>query len=757
MTGTDGGTASEETRDGGSPAGSDGEAGPGSGTTEAGERGLSHGDLSLAKGFGRLLLRVVRSYPRTLWPLAVAAGLPLAPLVLAWQWPWLRLVRDGVYVNGSLTGIDPTDPVTLGAAAVLGLLALLAAPVALGASVVIATGSLLGRRVAVREAWRLALRRYAAGLGFVMLFLLLLVGSLALFLWLFNAVDVSWPVALAAVLPLLWALLHLTASLPVALAEGRGLFPAMARMWWIGRYRRLLVYGSVLAAFALSVLVRTGGDRLMEQRAGWGDLHPAAAALGPVVSLLFAPLWTMLVCAPAVYGGKYADEHGRTPYTSGPYSDLDLERVTATLPAPAVRGPFRPGRTAAVLAALLLPPLVGPAAVWADPAGSLWVTAYPLESPLDDDEGVDVLLADDGVLVAYPGYWGSCTPVCSADDRPDSFPYARGTSVVATGSEFLVSGWRTPDPVETEDGWEPAEEAGLYVWSCDRAGECSPGERLLHEGVKPWAAYTALALLGDGLVVVSYKIPHHILGEGSTGVLRAHVCADLTCSDPTVVELPLELRKYSELGEGGPLDVAVSPDGGFAVSTYDTAFGDLTVVACSDAMCAEPSVTTVVGTQFDEYEGSLRHRFGARIEYRPDGTPVLAYRAARGGEAHVVDCHDAVCSEFTDRAVTGPGWSRPVPGLALDPDGNPQLATFDMASERLVLISCPDGTCEQTITVPLVEFTAQPTLSELVLDADGRPHVVWGEGSMGWVGFDVDATYLTCDNPLCGKGPAQTP
>src|SRR5699024_6098023 len=99
------------------------------------------------------------------------------------------------------------------------------------------------------------------------------------------------------------------------------------------------------------------------------------------------------------------------------------------------------------------------------------------------------------------------------------------------------------------------------------------------------------------------------------------------------------------------------------------------------------------------------------------------------------------------------GWARPVPGLALDSLGNPQLATFDMATEQVVLISCLDSGCTKTTTVPLQEFEEEPALTALTLDQDDRPHLVWAQGTpylRSTRDFSAEAEYVHCLQPRCG-------
>ncbi|ASU82565.1 hypothetical protein CDO52_07010 [Nocardiopsis gilva YIM 90087] len=355
-------------------------------------------------------------------------------------------------------------------------------------------------------------------------------------------------------------------------------------------------------------------------------------------------------------------------------------------------------------------------------------------------------------------YVEECDPECTpgAEFETDEF----GGAVTATDSGFVHTGWQEfrYDHGSGKSHYAPHPDSGLYLWECQSAQECDDGDgtQVRSFGGLLYGTYSALTPLGKGLVIVSYVRPDDEkdvkeVSGGDTGGLRADVCKDLACTDPQTVPLPNDITVGSTKLDGPFLDVAAAPGGGFAIAAYDANFGSLNVIACADSECAEPKVTPVVGDQFRrEYQERLRSRFGARIEYRPDGTPVLAYRDAKSGGAHVVNCHDSACTDFTDRAITGPGWARPVPGLAVDSHGNPQLVTFDMVNERLVLMSCLDGDCADAITTPLRGFTEVPAVSALGLDSEDRPHIVWGQIEDAPLATRTSAEYLRCAEALCG-------
>ncbi|MBE2998101.1 hypothetical protein IDM40_05180 [Nocardiopsis sp. HNM0947] len=149
---------------------------------------------------------------------------------------------------------------------------------------------------------------------------------------------------------------------------------------------------------------------------------------------------------------------------------------------------------------------------------------------------------------------------------------------------------------------------------------------------------------------------------------------------------------------------------------------------------------------------------GSSIEYRPDGTPVIAHTDAQQSGTHLVDCHDAACTESTSRVLTGSpyAWTttHAPPGLAIDSQGVPHVATADLDAWKLVLVSCLDLTCSEHTTVPLSGFGEQPRTILLGLDGQDRPRLVWGpspgEEGLWHTGRGPDGEYLWCTEPRCG-------
>ncbi|WP_152514371.1 hypothetical protein [Nocardiopsis valliformis] len=710
------------------------------------------------------------AYLRRLWPLLVVLSVPAVPVVLmselASVWPAL----DPVVVNGAVEPLNSPGTglwVFLGATLVV---ALALTPIALGGAVLLGAGAMLGRRVTVRDAWRQALRRHLSTLGWLLL--LLLWTALVLGLLFTALLVVEAPVGLTVVVlvPLvLYTLPVVVVALPVILLEGHRPFRALAVSWQMGRFRRLKFLLFAALAFGSGYLVRQGLEYLGSLAAVQSVDPLLTMAATALVTALLAPLWPLLVSAPVML----CDSGTR---------DLDLVAADRQIPRsvtvpepgsspePAARTDPR-GRTLVTVPllalAILLPVAVTPLTLWA--SGTPRVFTSPVGS-ISRDEAVPALAAegDRALITAFQNgpQVVVCDPECVATG---DHPYQRrGGAALAADPGFVHTFWREYEHEDREDEasgkYDPHEDSGLYLRHCaDLVAETceeevGPGTLVRPFGGHHWHVHSAIAPLDEGVVVASYasdrsRAEHFELAD--QGGLRVQVCEDTACADPHTVVLPEDIRVGAPSMDGTFLDVAVSPEDGFAVTAYDGNHGGLTLVHCPDDECAAPEITEVApATLLSEYEGYLAPRFGARVEYRPDGTPVVAYRVAQGGAAHVVDCHDAACAEFTDRAVTGPGWARPVPGLAVDSRGNPQLVTFDTTAEQVVLVSCLDSGCAETVTVPLREFEGEPGVTVLTLDEADRPHLLWAQDDPDpfWrtPTFDASSEYVRCLEPRCG-------
>ncbi|WP_017586165.1 hypothetical protein [Nocardiopsis ganjiahuensis] len=741
-------------------------------------------DLDLQPNPSSLYRRVLSTYLRRLWALLVVSALPAVPVVLLGQVLGVASARDGVFLNGVLeSATDPLSTAVLVTTGVLLLLGTAVVPVGVGGAVLLGSADLLGRRLSPRQAWQGALNRYFTVLTWFFLMIALIAAAVGLLL---STMLSDWPTILTAILVLgtaLFLCVPLMVSLPLALLEGHGPFRAVWEACRMARHRfgtHLLMVGSSVALTALA------GTGLEQGLVAWTDLReglPLLSVITVTVGILVAPLSLLLSCAPVAYSWRLTDS---TPvsqgYTGTPDTrDLDLVLVSDRLPQSPPRRAGRasdsafdgpPGLVVPALAlAVFGLPLLGPGLVAANPFGLPRMEAHPVTSVGsrgNHDEGT-VRIAP-GLIgnAAYQVYAEVCDPEC----EPYELDHARYGSGIHVGDDgVLWTAWREYEHEEIDkdenERYDPHPDSGLYLMSCADAADCETPDTEVQVrwfSGRQFDLSSSITPLADGRLLVASHARHDDQQDaevtGDRGGAYLHLCEDTSCAAPETVELPSDLAAGGFLTGGEYLATAASPAGGYAVALSDPARGSLALAVCADTACSEPEVTEVRGDSFlREHEGRLRPRFGVRVEYRSDGTPVLAYREPQGGRAHLVDCHDPLCAGFTDTPVSGTGWARPVPGLAVDSQDRVHLLTPDFDEGRLTLLTCLDRSCEESLATPLMELGEnEPFMTVLALDEQDRPLMVRGDGNSttsfsGMVGFEGDAVRLRCERPHCGAAP----
>jgi hypothetical protein len=225
-------------------------------------------------------------------------------------------------------------------------------------------------------------------------------------------------------------------------------------------------------------------------------------------------------------------------------------------------------------------------------------------------------------------------------------------------------------------------------------------------------------------------------------------CADVRCASPrTLMTMPLGNASFGLRSR--PLTVAAG-SGGRPVAAYeDRATGAVTVISCDDASCRRPKVTQVGGPVLAHRVEGDPYLDGVEVVVPPDDRPVIAYRDARTGAARLLRCRTPDCAKTDTIAITGPGFWRPWPALALGPDGRPLVATYDLAHSRVVLIACHDAGCQRRTSVPLAPLANGPGHLDLAVGSDGRPRVLWADYARS--DFGSGPLHLTvCQRVRCG-------
>jgi hypothetical protein len=183
--------------------------------------------------------------------------------------------------------------------------------------------------------------------------------------------------------------------------------------------------------------------------------------------------------------------------------------------------------------------------------------------------------------------------------------------------------------------------------------------------------------------------------------------------------------------------VAVRADNTPVMVYFDGSFNNK-VVACNDANCAAPTITTVV-------PGSAQLSPSA-FRIRPNGTPVIALRSFGHPTHALYDCNDANCSSGTLRSLVQGIGSRFVLGLAVRSDNRPVVSSSDFSNG--FLHDCSDAGCSATFDA--ISSATKPLGNlPLTLRADGRPLVFYNQAGTGTLKL------FDCNNTECSSGTAR--
>ncbi|WP_017592217.1 hypothetical protein [Nocardiopsis potens] len=721
------------------------------------------------------LVGAVRALRRGAGPLFTAAAAPFLPLALLGLL-FLALPVRFAYADGELLlfpgpdGADVPPPVL---AASLALLppTLYAAAVSWTASLLVAAGVLSGGPVDARAALRRALRPWpalaalgamtavlacAAAVGLGMLHEAERLPSEHLYLspLIRGAAFVAAPAVSLAAVPAGYAGVS-------ALLERTGYFAALRRVRPLLRRRWGRALGLPLLLLAASAGVQAGIEYALDQAPIPGLL---SAAIGPPVRLLAATgSWMLLACLCAV---AVLHEHVRYSLNLPVLRTPDIRAVRDGLPRgdPRPLLPLRPVPLSALFtaAAAALPSLV-----WAVPSTAPSYDVRPLADlePVEETE-VRAAAGEDLILQTETGrpLRVRCAPDCrvfpeendeESSEGPNSAVYAGDVETGLTRAYW-------------EDGVLTAGEACLRSTGCsDRAvplREVQIEEDGSQEEINDAAAFgrpeyrTAAATALDGTRYIASMAPTPGWGEQE---LQLHRCsaADCTGSETSRLGRFPVFRLHAGDFRHAPVDVAAHPDGSVAVSVHDRSTGAVTVFACPGGDCSDPVRTVVAEHRYParEYVEAGSPMTGSRIEIRPDGRPVVAYRAPEDGSVRLVDCADAACSASEERTLTGPGWRRPLAGLALDSAGRPQLAATTGDGAELAYLACADTGCTEVRRVDLAPLERPLDDVVLTLDAADRPRLLVKPDPIDWSYWeeeDPPAEYLprvlACDRPHCG-------
>lgn len=461
-------------------------------------------DPRLPRTFGAVLWFPLSLYARHPFALLAVTALPLLPGQALGAYLSLRQtdgarvvdgevlappVRPGFGASSSLpASIElspgwPADAVTL-VGWVFGL----------AAGPLVAAALVLGRRLPVRAVVRAALRRLPLLLLWPVVLLVLLTVSM-------STLGMGWaavaslslgpsPWALGTVLwPLtglatLLALTPLLVGLPTALLRDLTLSEGIGAAWLLSRGRRIAHLLCLVPLTVLLLLPREVEGRVAEAVAGTGPSLGAALGVKALLVLFLAPLPVLLLTGQALWSRPVPGPVGQL--SDSRWVTDRLDRLGATTAAPT----RRPAAAAALAAVLVLVPLAGGAALWANPRGAPGVTTERL------GESEFRQLAEDR-LPAEHGQLPPAAEVTRSDGRP----------LVADRDE------------------------DVHLRDC-RDSECSEWDTVSLGGGPVNSLHTT-----PGLAVDDQDRPRVAFVDGEIGMLTFLACDDPVCSTWETAEL----------------------------------------------------------------------------------------------------------------------------------------------------------------------------------------------------------------------------
>lgn len=235
--------------------------------------------------------------------------------------------------------------------------------------------------------------------------------------------------------------------------------------------------------------------------------------------------------------------------------------------------------------------------------------------------------------------------------------------------------------------------------------ECSPPPHIqsVLDATDGSGQYPAITLGANGLAYVT----HH---NQDSENLNLHICLNTACTQ--------SFRR--PLGSGGNSSaIAVGPDG-LPVIAYRNN-GQLSVVKCSDTLCAASTARTV--------SASAGTSIGLAVGV--DNLPYISFYEGAADDLRLARCTAADCSATVITTLDAVGDVGGFNAIVLPPDGLPLISYSDMSNDTLKIAKCTNPNC----TAPTLRVVDNaPTVgraNRMTLLPGGVPAIVYrqvGEG-----------------------------
>lgn len=289
--------------------------------------------------------------------------------------------------------------------------------------------------------------------------------------------------------------------------------------------------------------------------------------------------------------------------------------------------------------------------------------------------------------------------------------------------------------------------SGIRIARCNDAA-CTAADPPVRRGVGTYIRSLKLALGGDGLPILAYKISQTLGGSSET--IRAIHCATSTCS--SIRPAWTIAQATSDLGDNrylsSTLDTALATDGKFL-----TVFGrehnfflqpfieetGLARAVCDASDCTTGSLRFVdTATQFSQAQS---------IAIGADGFAWMARKTGDGG-IRVAKCTDAACDNAVVSTVNNSGAVGTFLDTAMAPDGHAVLVYRNAVDKDLHLSRCNDLACT-SVSTQIVDDTGDVgTYPSLAFDSSGAAVITYHDVA----NKDLKIAFVCAYTSGCGNG-----